>query len=88
MKEPIKAGDLCHIVGGVDGVNVGKTVRVFSLQGEHSQYGRIWRCKTEGDLLITQYGAVGPVADFAQSWLLKIDPVETNTKQTEKELEQ
>jgi len=75
MKEPIKKGDECIVVDGVlnkDSPNMGKAVTVASLQGEHSVYGRIWRC-TANDL-ITEYGVRGIAADFAVSWLEKIPP--------------
>lgn len=75
MNEPIKTGDECEVVCGAlgtQGPNVGKTVTVTSLQGEHSEYGRIWRCT--GKELITEYGATGIACDFAQSWLRKIPP--------------
>lgn len=75
MKEPIKAGDLCEVVDGAlgsGGPNIGKRVEVCSLQGEHSVYGRIWRCR--GKDLVSEYGGKGITADFAQSWLRKIEP--------------
>lgn len=77
-KEPIKAGDLCHVISGLKGTaspNIGLVVRVISLQGEHSQHGRVWRCEAE-------YGERGQPGmdvppghmDFAQDWLKKIEP--------------
>lgn len=75
MNEPIKSGDRCEVIAGalgMQGPNVGKTVTVRALRGEHSQFGRIWQC--EGLGLITEYGATGTVADFAQSWLRKLPP--------------
>ena len=81
----VEAGVICKVVGGVDGLNIGKIVRVASLQGEHSKYGRIWRCTTAGEQLITEYGAVGIAADFAQDWLMPIDPPAVpNAKEMEK----
>ena len=80
----IYAGALCRVIGGVDGINIGKTVRVISLQGEHSKLGRIWRCQSEGDPLVTEYGAIGPVADFAQAWLDPLPPI-TSKPQLAKE---
>ena len=73
--KPIQAGDHAEIIEGAlgtKGPNVGKTVRVVCLRGEHSEHGRIW--KVEGDNLITEYGAVGNTVDCAQSWLRKIEP--------------
>lgn len=71
----ITAGVVCKVVGGVDGLNLGKTVKVASLQGEHSKYGRIWRCTAQDCELVTEYGAVGIAADFAQDWLEPLPPV-------------
>ena len=70
----IYAGALCKVVGGTDGLNLGKTVRVASLQGEHSKLGRIWRCTAVDCEIVTEYGAVGISADFAQAWLEVIPP--------------
>ena len=79
MSEPIKAGDLAEVISGLQGTaspNIGLVVSVVSLQGEHSLYGRIWRCEAE-------YGERGQprtddvplgILDFAQAWLRKINP--------------
>ena len=77
MNEPIKSGDRCEVIGGAlgrEGPNIGKLVTVGQLRGEHSEHGRIWRCHGEG--LVTEYGALGTEADFAQSWLRKLPPSE------------
>jgi len=74
----VQAGVLCRVIGGTDGLNVGKHVRVASLRGEHSKLGRIWRCTAVDCTLVTEYGAVGIAADFAQSWLEPIPPVVEN----------
>ena len=76
--EPIKAGDLCEVIDGLNGKaspNIGLVVRVVSYVGDHSQFGRIWRCEAE----YAERGQKGrdvPVgmADFAQSWLRKLPP--------------
>jgi hypothetical protein len=78
MSSPIKAGDLAEVIGGARGQespNVGLIVRVLSLRGEHSQFGRIWRCEAEYAEL-HQPGVNCPPgqADFAQDWLRKIEP--------------
>lgn len=70
----IYSGQLCKVIGGTDNLNVGKTVRVASLQGEHSKLGRIWRCMAVDCEIVTEYGAIGIAADFAQDWLEPIDP--------------
>ena len=85
MKEPIKVGDECHVVGGalesMTGPNIGKRVIVRALRGEHSAYGRIWQCEAApGEILITEYGATGSIADFAASWLMKIPPINSSMK--------
>ncbi|HET8871797.1 MAG TPA: hypothetical protein VFM48_15240 [Aquabacterium sp.] len=86
--KPIQAGDHAEIIEGAlgtKGPNVGKTVRVVCLRGEHSEHGRIW--KVEGDNLITEYGAVGNTVDCAQSWLRKIEPPQLDqTSSTTKEV--
>jgi len=73
--KPLQKGDQAEIIAGAlgdKGPNIGKRVTVGMLQGEHSQYGRIWRVHGEG--LVTEYGAVGTELDCAQSWLRKLDP--------------
>jgi len=77
----IYAGAVCLVVGGTDGLNVGKKVRVASLQGEHSKLGRIWRCTAMDSQLVTEYGAIGISADFAQDWLQPIPPVTAKPQQ-------
>ena len=75
MNEPIKSGDLCEVIGGAlgtTGPNIGKRVTVGQLRGDHSVHGRIWRCHGPG--LVTEYGALGNEADFAQAWLRKLPP--------------
>lgn len=72
----IKPGDLAEVINSVDGAAVGQVVTVLSFEGEHSQLGRIWRCQSK-QTLVTEYGAVGNVADFAEDWLLKIDDPDT-----------
>ncbi len=78
MNEPIKAGDLAEVIDGLkgkDSPNLGLVVRVISYVGDHSQHGRIWRCEAEYAVL-GQTGLNVPPgsADFAQSWLRKIEP--------------
>lgn len=80
MSEPIKSHDRCEVIAGamgIQGPNVGKTVVVECLRGEHSQFGRIWRCS--GKDLVTEFGALGTHADFAQSWLRKMPPTEPHS---------
>lgn len=82
----IYQGVLCKVIGGTDNLNVGKLVRVSSFQGEHSQYGRIWRCTAVGCSLVTEYGGVGISADFAQDWLEPIPPETPKAKEKEEGL--
>lgn len=78
MSRPIQAGDLCEVIGGLGrgkSPNIGLTVRVASLQGEHTQHGRIWRCTGPDVKQLTDSGEyqVTGWADFAQSWLRRED---------------
>ena len=83
--KPIQTGDLCLVtsaLGQKKSPNVGLIVKVVSLQGEHSQHGRIWRCSGEGVVQLSDNGAYVPTgwADFAQSWLQKIDAPKAKDK--------
>jgi hypothetical protein len=70
----VQHGVICEVVGGTDNLNVGKHVVVNNLRGQHSELGNIWRCSVvKGSKLVTEYGAVGICADFAESWLRPID---------------
>jgi hypothetical protein len=85
MMEPIKSGDLCEVIAGAlgsVGPNVGKRVTVGTLRGEHSTFGRIWRCHGQG--IVTEFGALGTEADFAQSWLRKLPPTAPHAANDEK----
>ena len=88
MSEPIKTGDHATIIAGAlgdKGPNIGKTVTVGKLQGEHSVHGRIWRVHGAG--LTTEYGATGSELDCAAAWLQKIDPPPPKAGTTTKALE-
>lgn len=78
MSRPIQAGDLAEVINGLQGPaspNLGLVVKVVAFVGEHSQLGRIWRCDAE----YAKRGQEGTdkvpggMADFAQSWLRRID---------------
>lgn len=78
MTRPIQAGDLAEVIDGASGrasPNIGLIVRVLSFVGEHSKFGRIWRCEAAYAEL-AQPGCDVPsgTADFAQSWLRRIEP--------------
>ena len=88
MKRPIQAGDKCLVVGGMGldrSPNLGLTVTVRSLQGDHSVRGKIWRCEGDGVTQLTDTGTyqVTGWADFAASWLQRIEP-DTKVKTKEK----
>jgi hypothetical protein len=81
--EPIKAGDLCKVINGLQGQaspNIGLVVEVLAYVGDHSKLGRIWRCKAEyAEKALPGADVPGRpslqgAADFAQSWLKKIPP--------------
>lgn len=91
MREPIKAGDLCEVIGGLgrtQSPNIGQQVTVVSLQGEHSQHGRIWRCTGPNIQQLTDAGAyiVTAWADFAADWLRKIEPPPAPAKTQQREV--
>ena len=90
MQEPIKAGDFCLVVdalGQIKSPNTGKTVQVISFRGDHSRFGRMWRCQGQNIMQLNDNGEYMNTgwADFAQSWLQKIKPEPINTSQEEKE---
>ena len=92
MKQPIKAGDLCKVVGGVmraKSPNINKTVMVESHQGEHTTLGVMWRCNIAGAEKLEQFdGSISTVADFPAQWLEKIKPDALPPKVKVVELEQ
>lgn len=85
MSEPLKAGDKATVIAGLGrskSPNIGLVVHVKSLQGEHSQHGRVWRCTGKG---VKQLGDSGQYietgwADFPASWLQKEDPTPSHDK--------
>jgi predicted oxidoreductase (fatty acid repression mutant protein) len=84
MIEPIKAGDTCKVIYP-DSANYGKTVKVVSFQGEHSKWGRIWRC--EGKDLEHYKPLAGKFmqdwADIPAAWLEKALPTPVKSRQLE-----
>ncbi len=79
MNEPIKAGDLCEVVGGLGrskSPNIGLQVTAVAMRGEHSQLGRVWRCSGNGVKQLADSGAYIETgwADFPVAWLRKINP--------------
>lgn len=91
MREPIKAGDRCEVIGGLGrdkSPNIGQIVTVVALHGEHSQLGRIWRCTGPNIQQLTDGGTyiVTAWADFAASWLRKIEPPPAPAKTQRREV--
>lgn len=90
MNEPIKAGDLAEVIGGLSGAaspNLGLIVRVLAYVGDHSVHGRIWRCEAEYAELGQPGVDVPPgAADFAQDWLRKLPPDAVPPKQVKREV--
>ena len=79
MREPIKAGDLAEVIGGLGqhkSPNLGLIVKVVAFRGEHSRLGRMWRCEAPEVCQLSDAGTYVRTgeADFAQDWLRKIDP--------------
>ena len=98
MKEPLKAGDMAVVVGGLGrskSPNLGLTVsvgqRIFGAYGaDHSVHGPVHRCTNPEDKQIDDSGQykVSGWADFPDAWLKKIEPPTTSTNvKTAKELE-
>lgn len=84
MKEPIKSGDMAEVVGGLGrgkSPNLGKIVTVVRYMGDHSQHGRMWHCTGQGIQQMTDGGGYVTTdgADFAQSWLRKIETPKLTT---------
>lgn len=80
MNEPITSGDRCEVIDGLLGrnsPNLGLIVIARQYVGDHSRFGRMWRCEAE----FAQAGYVGMecdcppgMQDFAQAWLRKLPP--------------
>ena len=86
MSAPIKAGDLAKVIDGLHGdksPNIGLIVKVVAFAGEHTKLGRIWTCDAEYAIRGQEgHNRREGLADFAQSWLKKIEP-DTNNMNTE-----
>lgn len=91
MKQPIKSGDACLVINGLGGPskspNIGKTVVVKTLRGEHSRWGRVWRCEGRGLVQLTDTGTYQTTnwADIPACWLQKIEPPTQSTTTSTKE---
>lgn len=88
MSEPIKSGDQAIVISGLGqgkSPNIGKQVTVVRLMGEHSQHGRVWRCRGANIAQLTDAGTYDVLgwADFPAAWLKKIDPISSDMLKTE-----
>lgn len=84
----ISKGVLCKVVGGVmqPPLNLGKQVIVKEYRGEHSEYGNIWKCELVDSTGVSEYGVVGTLLDFAESWLDPIDNLNLKNTHEDKEV--
>lgn len=92
MNQPIKAGDICKVVGGMGrskSPNLGLTVtvghRVYGDHGgDHSQFGPIHTCTGNGVKQMSETGSYIETgwADFAIAWLEKVPPIKTDSTVT------
>lgn len=84
MSAPIQAGDLAEVIDGLQGKaspNLGLVVKVLVRVGEHSKFGPIWNCDAEyAERGQPGLDVPGGTADFAQSWLRKIEPPPVTTR--------
>ena len=91
MRQPIQAGDVCEVVGGLGqgkSPNLGLRVKVVALRGEHSRHGRIWACTGDGVCQLSDGGTyvVTGAADFAADWLRKLPADAPPAKAVEREI--
>jgi hypothetical protein len=93
MSEPLKSGDRAEVIGGLGrgkSPNLGKQVHVVRMSGEHSQHGRVWRCRGAGIMQLSDAGTYIETgwADFPAVWLRKIEPPPvSNSNTTERVVE-
>lgn len=81
-----KPGDLCEIIGGVEGALKGRFVEVIEYAGEHPDYGPTWLVRSTTLDLVTEYGGVGDNAHAADDWLRPLPPPPPKVKVKEIEL--
>jgi hypothetical protein len=76
-KNQLAPGDLAIVIKSLDGLAMGKIVECISMDGEHTQYGKMWLCKFRTNV-VSEYGAVGTKMHVPQDWLRKIpsDPLD------------
>ena len=90
MSEPIKAGDRCEVISGMGrekSPNLGLIVKATVMRGEHSKFGRVWKCEGAGIKQLHpdsgEYVETG-WADFPVAWLRKLPPETTPPAKVEK----
>lgn len=93
MAAPITAGCLAEVIDGTLGAaspNLGLMVRVLAYVGDHSRFGRIWRCEAEyAERAQNPEKIPAGQVDFAQDWLRRVDePPKVDTAQREREREE
>lgn len=75
-KRPISKGDKCKVIDGVfrkDSPNIGKTVTVQTIQGNHSKLGVIWSCTGEDLIAFDDSKRPDGSVDFPAIWLERIE---------------
>lgn len=70
-----KPGDLAEILKSIDGASVGMIVQCISYDGDHSQYGPIWKVRSKS-IICTEFGGIGNEAHVPDEWLRPIIPGE------------
>jgi len=85
MRGKIEPGCLAIIIESIFGKSVGTIVQCIRVIGTHSEYGIIWRVRSNSTL-ISEYGGTGLEVDVAEKWLKKIDPDEKDNLTKEKKI--
>ena len=80
-----KQGQQARIIQSIDGISVGLIVTCVSYDGDHSQYGPIWKVASDVEM-VSEYGAVGRNMHVPDEWL---EPIVDNIddKHYNKEME-
>ncbi len=76
MKDKLEPGDLAIVINSLKNEAVGKIVACISMDGIHSQYGRIWLVQSASPMSVMG-GDVLRKAHIPEDWLKKIpkDPL-------------
>ena len=87
MSNELEPGCLAVIIESVFGQSVGEIVQCINIKGVHSQFGTVWKVRSQREL-VTEYGAKGHTIDVPAKWLRKINPDDTDNSTTKvKELD-